>query len=509
MSESKGFIKNISSNYFIFGLRVALGIYALPVCLHAFGLELYGLYIISFGLSSSMAAFDLGSSKSIFRYAVEYNNDANREKFQEALNVSLSFNFFASILIFIAMITLGYFSELVFNTTPEANQFALPLFILAAINALLLTTDAVPQNLLIANKHFHSRNTFQFIFILLNLALLLTIQFGNAISIITFATCTTLLTAFTLLADVYLVYKKRLTAMIKISLIFGRKLLNNRYTGYSLQVFGLALVSFLAVQADRIIIAGVLDVAAVTVYTIITKPYFVLRGIIAISFPVIQPTLNKLNLETTKENFAKFTGKIIRTGFLVMLGVTLIASIFYDNVLTLWLGTSEYNSFIIWGMLSLVTLCITMLYSPYYRTLVLSNQIKIILNFSIVSVICNVIISIILSNYLGFQGVIIGTFIQIIAECIFSYKWFVSKLKPYNRNIFNLKFIGTSAALILITLIFAYFSSNFSGKLLFDSIYFVLLTAIVSTIVYAFIKHENVFAQFSPANDINTINDVK
>ena len=48
MSEAKGFIKNISSNYFIFALRVVLGIYALPVCLHAFGIELYGLYIISF-----------------------------------------------------------------------------------------------------------------------------------------------------------------------------------------------------------------------------------------------------------------------------------------------------------------------------------------------------------------------------------------------------------------------------------------------------------------------------
>lgn len=93
---------------FHFCCSYPLGIYALPVCLHAYGAEQYGLYIICFGLSSAMAAFDFGSSKSIFRYTIEYNADQNSGKYQEAISAGISFNFYAAFVIAIFMLAIGF-----------------------------------------------------------------------------------------------------------------------------------------------------------------------------------------------------------------------------------------------------------------------------------------------------------------------------------------------------------------------------------------------------------------
>ena len=500
MSESKKFIENISSNYFIFAVRILLGLYALPVCLHAYGTEQYGLYIICFGLSSAMAAFDFGSSKSIFRYTVEYNTDQNKVKYQEAISAGVSFNFYAAFVIALFMLAIGFFSDTLFNISSETAKSSMLLFSLAAVNAFLITLDAVPQNVLTANKHFLVRNKFQLGIIGINLLIILGIQFTSLITLNIFAAFTTLTTLITLLCDVYLVSGKKLLKGISIKLLSGKSIFSTPYSGYSLQVFLLSLVSFMAVQADRFIIASVLDVASVTIYTIITKPYFVLRGVTAISFPVIQPMLTKLNLEKDKTAYFNFTGKVIRTAFLFMLSITLLTAIFYNQVLAIWLGTDIYNIYIKWGILSLVSLCISMLYTPFYRTLLHSNYIGIIVKFSMFSVLVNVILSITLSKIYGFQGVIIGTFVQIIGEFIFSYLLFYNKF-DYSFKFANIKkgYFLLVACLIAAAYGINYIVSNYAHSFYLQAIIFTGFLGLLSYVAYRIIKNENIFGQFSSA----------
>ena len=85
MSETHNFIKNIGSNYVVYVIKILVGIYSLPVCLNEFGSEIYGIFLICFGLSTTISTFDFGSSKSIYRYAIEYNTDNNILKFKNYL----------------------------------------------------------------------------------------------------------------------------------------------------------------------------------------------------------------------------------------------------------------------------------------------------------------------------------------------------------------------------------------------------------------------------------------
>lgn len=498
MSESKRFIENISSNYFIFAFKLGLGLYALPVCLHAFGAEQYGLYIIFFGLATSLAAFDFGSSKSVFRYTVEFHADNDTSKYQQALNASFSFNLYAAIIISVILLFIGLFSQSLFNLSQQSAAATKLIAGLAAANAFIITLAAVPQNLLTANKLFLLRNKFQLVVICLNLLVILGIQFTSWMSLNYFALFTTIITLISFIGDIYLVKKKQLLKNIKLTILKGKAIFKTPFSGYSMQVFLLSLISFLAVQADRFVIASVLDVASVTIYTIITKPYFVLRGINAISFPVVQPILNKLNLEENKKGYIDFIIKITRVGFLFMLCITVITIIFYHEVLIIWLGTDEYNTYIKWGALSLISLCINMLYSAHFRTLIHTKYIKQIINFSFISVLGNIIISVCLSKYYGFQGVIIGTFVQIIAECIFSYYLLYKNFSQEIKRIkWSYNYIGRVIAIIGISLVAFYFETQYELPLLFTFILFAGLTVLLGLVAYHGIKNEQVFKQFN------------
>ena len=504
MTESNKFFKNITSNYFIYGAKLFIGIYSLPVCLNLYGTELYGLYLICFGLSSAMAAFDFGSSRSVFRYTVEYNSDRNKTKFSEAINTAFSFNFYASLIITICLVVVGQFSATIFNLSDNVAAVSKLMFFIGAINAFITTLDAVPQNIITANKLFHKRNLYQAILVLLNFGVIIAAQVYE-LSIQLFAVLTTAITALVFLTDTFIVFQYKLIKDIKIRLLSFKKLLHSPFSGYSLQVFLHSVVSFMAIQADRLIIGAVLDPSAVTIYTIITKPYIVLRGITAITFPVLQPSLTKLFIDDIKINYARFSAKIVRIGLFLMINITLLVALFYDDILLLWLGTAEYYQYLIWGVLSLVTLSITMLYQPYFRTLLHSNKIISLLKFSMFSVTGNVLISILLTHYLGFQGVLIGTFIQILSELVFSYFLIGKIINPFKLAILKPGYLVSCILIICLGILGFYFLNGISINLFQTILIFSMVTSVLGLATYLLIKKESIKSEL---NNVNTQNSI-
>lgn len=486
------FFKNISSNYFIYAAKLAVGLYALPVCLAAYGSEIYGLYLLSFGLSSALAAFDLGSSRSIYRYTIEFGSDNNLEKFKTALDTSYSFNLFSAILTATLIIILGQFSTTLFNLPTDSKQTATTIFLLAAINTFITMLDAAPQSLITANNLFHARNKYIGVSIILNLMIILAVQFSSAINIELYAFLVTITSIFVWFMDHELVKSKNLLKGIKVSFKNLTYLKRSEYADYSLQVFGLSLISFMAIQADKLIIAIVLDTSAVTLYTIITKPYVVFKGILAATIPVVQPKLNEYYFNNLSNNFIQLSRKFTRISFFIMLCCTILIGLYYKDLLSIWLKTNIYNSYANWGIISMATLCLTLFYTQFLRTLLHSNKIKYIIYFSIIGVSINVITSTILSYYIGFQGVIIGTTVQIALELIY-YKYlerkFIStdklKLTGYNYLIYIFTIILLS---VVCFIMLEYFITTYLLKI----VSFIVLLSAFSIVMYMILIKENI-----------------
>jgi O-antigen/teichoic acid export membrane protein len=290
----------------------------------------------------------------------------------------------------------------------------IPVFTIAAINALLITADGAPQQLLQAHHHFHLRNTWQYIPLAAN-AILLIVVHMYGMPLVQFALYSTLITAGMFIIDIMLIRHLRILNDFH----FRFQLKNTSSSLFSYQSFIHAGISFLSVQADRLIIGSILDVRAVTTYTIITKPYFIIRGLIASGYPAFQPGLTGYYLKGDIQAFIDYSTRIIRGTFVTMVCMSAFITAFFYPLLDLWLGTHMYHEFVAWGMVSLGIACLTMIYTPYYRTMVYSDEVNSVLRFSYISVPLNVLISIYLTGQFGFYGVILGTLVQIIAEGIY------------------------------------------------------------------------------------------
>ncbi len=407
-------LKNITSNIAAYVVKLLLGVAAVPVCMHAFGAELYGLFLIGFGLSSSLTAFDLGASKSAFRFSVEYQADNDKQKYTEAINSAISLSMVAAAGVAITMIIIGLFSDTLFHLSPTVSGYGMSIFICAAVNTILLTIQAMYIQLLNAHDQFHVRNAWQYIPITGNILLLIWISSGR-LSILPYCLGLIGTTGISLLIDLLLTRHAGILSGIS----FRFTLKRNVSTGYTNASFIHAAISFLSIQADRLIIGSVLNVQAVTTYTIITKPYFLLRGLVASGYPIFQPSLSALYLRGDLEAYRNFSRRVIRSAFMVVFCISLFLCAFFYPLLEAWVQTSAYHPAAIWGMLSLAIACLAMLYTPHYRTLVHSHALQDIVRFSYISVPVNVALSVILTHYLGFQGVIIGTAVQIAAEGIY------------------------------------------------------------------------------------------
>lgn len=487
MPQSSKIGLNFTSNIAFYIAKLVIGIIALPVCLHAFGEELYGLYLLGFGLSSSLTVFDFGASRSIFRYTIEFQEDQNAEKYASALSGAWSLNTIAAVLIGMVLIVLGIFSSDLFHLSADVSQFGFPLFVLAGINASMLTISTAPQLLLQAKHYFHKRNTWQYIPLLGNLVLLL-LTGPLHLNIITFAVWSCSLSLASLIIDVILVRHTKIIRHIPVRFTLKQTASSN----FARTSFTHAAISFLSVQADRLIIGSVLNVSAVTTYIIITKPYFLLRGLISAGYPTFQPALSEAFLSGNMDRYREMSNRLIRVSFVAIVCMCGFITAFFYPLLETWIHTDIYHPFAIWGMFSLITICLTMLYTPHFRTIANSGQLQSIVRFSLISVPINVLVSIILSYTIGFQGVIIGTFVQICGEAVYIF-YQLNKITQIRLFPISAKYLILAACICIGSYLLSQQTFNthtFETKTL---LYMTEFLVFISIICYSVFKKEKPF----------------
>lgn len=486
-------LTNITSNIAAYAIKLLVGVVALPVCIQAFGAELYGLFLIGFGLSSSLTAFDLGASKAAFRYSVEYQTDKDKNKFTEAVNSSISLSLMAAAGVAMIMVIIGTFSDTLFHSGPSVYSNGMPIFICAAVNTGLLTIQATYIQLLNAHHYFHTRNTWQYIPVTCNIFLLFLISAGK-LTIIPYCIYLTGLSGLSLFIDLMLIHNSGILRGTP----FRFSLKSNVSSRYTTTSFIHAAISFLSVQADRLIIGSVLNTQAVTTYTIITKPYFLLRGLVASAYPVFQPTLSAAYFSGDAEAYRDLSRRVIRSAFMVVFCTSILLCAFFYPLLEAWMQTTEYHADAVWGMISIAIACVTMLYTPHYRTLAHSNALHDIVWFSYLSVPVNVLISILLTHFLGFQGVIIGTAVQISAEGIYIH-YLTGRYMQTSKSPLTIRYWAICFALMTLAFIISrrMYSATLGQPGTWISI--TVATTILGYLCYRILETEKPFKQSIPA----------
>lgn len=443
---------DIFSSYGIMFLRMSIYFVSLPIYINIYGKDLYGMYLLIFGLANSFMFLDFGISNSIIKYATSFKRSRDYNKFSKEISYCLSAVFYTIFLISILFVTTGVFYESLFKIESENSLTAKYLFFMAIPLTISIIILNFTKFFLNGLGHFYKRNLVQIFTILLNIVIVAGVYIFE-FNILILAALIIIPHIFGIFVDIIFLTKNepKLVKILKIRpSLKWNFIFKSEYANFNLNIFKNSIISFFSKEFDKPLIAIFLGANFLIDYSIMMYPYNFLKSIIANIFFVVQQKLqinldNKIRLKNMISTFNKFN--II---FLVLL-LFLTLNI-YPNFVNLWIPDHEYIAASSWAAIAILNLLISGLYKCQFALLLFSKNNKEIVRLSIISIFLNVIISTILIKHLGVLAVLIGTTFQ----AIYSFIYFYYK----NSKVIHIRlkdYIDTRIIVYVIILILSFF----------------------------------------------------
>jgi O-antigen/teichoic acid export membrane protein len=432
MSNEHSFLKNTISNYSIIFTKLGIAFFTIPIYVSVYGEDLYGIFILSTSLVTSLTFLDFGAGKSLVRYSAEYRIDRDEKKFNQALNFATTLNLLSVIIITVISVIILLNINSIFSIPQEKEFEAKILFGIAIISAIFLFLDFIPSNILQGSNIFHQKNKYLSIVIILHILIIISVYFFKP-NIIIFGLMNSALIIITYLIDVYIVKKNKIITGFERKIRFSKELFDHESFKYSKEIFLMSLVGFFSTQADVFIIGSLMSVKYVTIYTILTRPYFILKTLSSNIFTALQPHIIKI--KSSKESLSVFIENItecVLSGYIFALLTFIVLG---RELFELWLGTSSYNQYFAWAILAVLNWVLSGFYGLVFRVMFTTGETFKLLKVDSIAALLNGVISIIITYIYGFQGVIIGTTVQMI---LLSYFVFKEGIKLYDLKLSNI-----------------------------------------------------------------------
>ena len=411
----KSFVKDSLSNYVVFAIQMAIGVVAIPVYLATYGETLYGVYLLSIGLASSLLFLEFGSGRAMLRYTAEYLTDGERDKYAHALQTCLLITAVTSVVVTAVFVALAHVQDYAFNIDPGFRREAYYLFLGTGAYAFLLVAAQLPQAMLKGAGIFFLRNQLVVVELALRAAVLALVWYyglniywllASEIALITMA-----------LAFDFVTLRRHAGAVLDAGLLrvrTGRPYFRGEVFTYAKETFLLSLVGFFVQHTDKIVIGVFLDVRFVAVYAVIYKPYTVIKSVANKTFVVLQPYYVRIRQRDGTERLRAFVNRmslLINTAFALGLAAAALA---LPTVVYYWLGTREYDAYIVYGQLLVLAYAIKTTTAIPNGLLYIVGETRRLFRLELAATALNFALSIALVQYVGVGGVLLGTFVALL-----------------------------------------------------------------------------------------------
>lgn len=455
MLQGKFFIKNTLSNYGIIVLRMLIGIWALPVYLQAFGKEYYGLFLLAFELPQILSFLDMGAAKSVLRFTAQYRLDKDIDKYQQSLSVNITLAVFTSFIVALAILGVGFTSFYIYDLDGDQYKTAIGLFAVSAVCSFFIFLDFIPQNILSGSNIFHDRNKIQLVSVLYSLCLVAAVKYAG-ISLFGFSLLFAIGYLLIFFLDIWLIQQKKILADVAIKLVSFSQVIKSGLLGYNLQLFSLSLIAVFSSQADKQIVGIVVSVQAVTVYVIITKAYYVARGLLANIYTVMRPSL-AVAKQYPVAYMQKFFLTTTQSIALVLALLSVYLYFLWPVLSNIWLRNNEYAVYSAFVSLSVINLALSALAGTFISYFTLTDEALVVVKTDFFTVLINVIISVICCFKFGPAGAIMGTTAQMLLNAVwYIYLGWRKKLIHF-PSYFSIGFISLAVVFIFDYLVMANF----------------------------------------------------
>ena len=402
-------ITNTLASYALKLVQLILYTVSVPIIIRGVGNEGFGLIVFASTLIGYFNILDLGISQGVTKYVSQYMASGNTSQVNKIINTSLGL-FIAIGLFVCGLIIFGIEYEILkyFNISDDNYDEARQLFIVAAFMAVFSWPRLVIEGTFRGIQDFVSLN--------------LTIGTGRVISTL----LAIIATEYFQLSMLYIFIAFNIDKFILIfwqywllrkKLPFWNFRLSDMKKSTLVMIFsfsGWVMLSQVAVlleyQADQLIVTTFVSMESIAVYTIIFYLFYLIQQVSGMAASAVMPAVSEIDERRGVEGVRPFIYKGVK--YHNLLFVPLVVVVYYLAIpfINLWVGAQyeEYIWLIEWMILFQLVWQSNALLGQIYYGVGKSKKPGII---AIFTGILNITLSLVLVQYYGVIGVIIGTII--------------------------------------------------------------------------------------------------
>lgn len=448
----KKIISNTIANYLLKAIQLFLNLLAIPILINNLGEEGFGIVLFASIVVGYFNILELGITDGVTKYVSQYLESKEYNKVQSIINTSLIFFIGIGFLVSLTLITWVLLDGVSWlNLDPDLSVNSERIFLFASVIALI----SWPQLLL--------KGIFKGIqdFVTLNILL----GIGRIISVIS-----------AILAVIYtnweIEYVFLLFNLDKILLtLIQFKILKKKLPFWKFSIFdfnkdtfrfifsfsGWIMLGQVAVlleyQSDQIVILSFLSASFLATYAVVFYLFRMIQQISGLAGSAVMPAISQINESSNSSDIKKIIFVGVKMHNLFFAPITLMLFFIAEPFIKLWVGV-KYLDYLWLIKLSIIFQLVWQsgaIFGQIYLGLGYSKKPGII---AIIVGVLNVTTSIILVNYIGMSGVILGTILVGVVSVPIATFWMLKDVEISFKDFFIKIIVRTQFPLIIGALLF-------------------------------------------------------
>jgi O-antigen/teichoic acid export membrane protein len=405
---------NSLSNYVGQFFKMGAWLVLTPFILNQLGDTMFGLWVLVGSVVAYGFLLDFGIAGAITKYTAEFRAKKAGEEARSLIATALWLYTGLGLFVILISLVIAPLFPVIFNVADAERETAIWLVLLSGIGVgitiLCTTTTAVLRGL----QRFDLINLIGVSATLVSAGatVIVLLLGGGAIGLVVVGIAVTL---FTQIPNVWFIY--RIAPELRFGWRGANRTLLRTVASYSSSIFVMNVGGYLESKTDEMVIGGFLPVSTVTPYNLARRlsllPQTLAEQFLMLLLPMASEIYAKNDLGQLR--FLYIVSTRITLAVALPTGLTLI--FLAQNILTVWVGV-EYASYAYLVVMLTVAAIIDTTQWPAGLVLQGIARHSPLATMSIAAGVANLILSIMLVNYIGLTGVALGTLIPTIVICI-------------------------------------------------------------------------------------------
>ncbi|PHQ16208.1 hypothetical protein CLH61_03725 [Marinobacter profundi] len=406
----KGSITRVSQTF----ISILVAFFMMPFLIHELGDHWYGIWTVVGSLAAAYHLFDMGMASAVTRYVSSAFGKKDNQEANSIINTALVIYVVIALIIILVSIAASYSSRLFFETGSDKDLVQTLVLIIGTSIALEFPFNAL-AGVANAKLRFHQVALTRIAMTLLGAGLTWWyISQGHgllALAIITFVTAR--------ISNVlYLIICKSAFPGLKFSRKSASWESGRELFQYSAWSFVIAIAYQLRNNVDNFVVAGFLSAASVTHYAVGLRLVDYIAQFLGQATNMFVPIFTGYHAQGNNQELHSKLLFITRINLVLALIAGGGLVIFGQAFISRWMGPDYSDAY--WVMvILLVGRMIGFANHPLNSAMYATNKHSIVAKIDIVEVIFNLMLSLILVQYLGLIGVALGTMIPLLLLRLF------------------------------------------------------------------------------------------